>query len=1125
MAHYLGLPSGNWSNLLSSGSWSGPLAAALVKQFDGDDAAIRGDSAHFWPYGLNYDSEWSAVSSYRQIAMVYAMRGDLGIGPKTPASSATVVNLTATDALGESGFNYLSTWNDNHFAHAGASYFTGNYGLRTPANGSSFTFAGDSLTLNNRADPNGGLLLKGTGTTAITTIRELVLDGGWIHHYTTTSDVPRIAGHITVASDSTIHAKQGDIVIASTISGTGGLTIAATDAPTTDARYVRFQGFNNTFAGSINVAGRFELGVGTLQRFVLGEGGVSNAITGPTAGKVRLNGTIRIEGNGIAMEPGASWTLVSAANTVYGDTFAVDGFTADAGVWTNGHGMVFSPATGRLTAVAAPGEAQWVGETSASWNAATNWGGEEAAAGRRLVFGAAGASGPTLSDNLMTPATHTIAGIRFTSEAPAYTLTPWLSVNGFSLSAGVVNESQQRQTIAESIAVPQERTRFTTSSGGGDLSVTGRISGAGGITKAGLGTLVLSGTSTYSGATRVEAGTLELTGQLAATSRLVMAGGTFAAARAGGATQGFNGLMLMAGDSTVAVTSGSGTVSLGGITHLAGGVVTFDPGAGGIATSASLTNGILGPWALHGSGTSARYATVSGGGVAKNISATVLSGSSVLGDVPSGDTKTVNYEVTSGGVFAAMGANRSINTLTSRGSGFLQAASNSCNLTVNGILNAGTGPVLISGNTPLGVIVGDSRELVVVAESSSVSLMHGVADNPAGASGLTKAGPSTLTLAGTSTYTGPTTVAAGILQIGNNTSIGFASPAIVNEGSLIFYHTNAVTYAGAISGHGAVAKAGAGRLTLTGPSSFDGPIVVSTGTLALAANATLGPLGEHAGGLSISTGAGLAYQASGYQRLAGPLSGNGSLSVTSGTLVLGAANPFTGGITVSTGASLLVEHPQAIGSARVLTVSGGRVQMAAGTALRGLTVTGLGAVDLGVGSMTVAAGGISESHLKTLVASGRGDGTWNGTTGIVSSATADATARGEFRAIGWIVRDDGGITVGYAAPGDVNLDGDVDLLDAAGFLAGGAFDQTTTGVWGDGDYNYDGLVDVLDVADALATNLFDTGGYLPAASAASSPIATVPEPQVSLLIGAAVAACGVRRLGRNTRSFCGSPTA
>jgi hypothetical protein len=34
------------------------------------------DSQHFWPYGLNYESEWSTVNGPRQARIVAAMKLD-----------------------------------------------------------------------------------------------------------------------------------------------------------------------------------------------------------------------------------------------------------------------------------------------------------------------------------------------------------------------------------------------------------------------------------------------------------------------------------------------------------------------------------------------------------------------------------------------------------------------------------------------------------------------------------------------------------------------------------------------------------------------------------------------------------------------------------------------------------------------------------------------------------------------------------------------------------------------------------------------------------------------------------------------------------------------------------------
>jgi hypothetical protein len=121
------------------------------------------------------------------------------------------------------------------------------------------------------------------------------------------------------------------------------------------------------------------------------------------------------------------------------------------------------------------------------------------------------------------------------------------------------------------------------------------------------------------------------------------------------------------------------------------------------------------------------------------------------------------------------------------------------------------------------------------------------------------------------------------------------------------------------------------------------------------------------------------------------------------------------------------------------------------------------------------------------ILSGLGDGSWNGTSGITSSTAAANTAAGAPRAIGWLDNGGGSVTFAFAAPGDTNLDGLVDILDAANFLSGGKFDSGTPASWNQGDFTYDGFVDILDAASFLSTGLFDAGPYnTPAPQAASA---------------------------------------
>lgn len=352
MAHYVGLP--NWSSwngtssgLMAGGVWSGSQGSQLIQQFEGDGVQLHGDSQHFWPYGLNYDSEWSELAAQRQVALAYAMRADMGIGPTAHPSSATTVNLTATDAVGESGFNYKTTWSDGYFAHASANYYTGDFAIRTPASANSFTFAGGSLTLNNTNGVNGGLYYKGTGTTGVITFNNLILNGGLIQHLNASTDLFQLDGNLTVQSASGISPKQGNINILADVHGTAPLTVQ------TGGRYsVRFYSNNNDFTGNLINTSRFELASGANFKFAIGDPGVNNAITGPTAASTLLNGTFELDIAGAAYNYGNSWQLVTSANTTYGATFNFSGFTNNGGIWSDGS-FKYNQATGVLSV--APG--------------------------------------------------------------------------------------------------------------------------------------------------------------------------------------------------------------------------------------------------------------------------------------------------------------------------------------------------------------------------------------------------------------------------------------------------------------------------------------------------------------------------------------------------------------------------------------------------------------------------------------------------------------------------------------------------------------------------------------------------------------------------------------------------
>ncbi|MFM7243266.1 MAG: PEP-CTERM sorting domain-containing protein [Planctomycetaceae bacterium] len=278
------------------------------------------------------------------------------------------------------------------------------------------------------------------------------------------------------------------------------------------------------------------------------------------------------------------------------------------------------------------------------------------------------------------------------------------------------------------------------------------------------------------------------------------------------------------------------------------------------------------------------------------------------------------------------------------------------------------------------------------------------------------------------------------------------------------------------------------------------------------------------------------------------LSGFATLTVASGSHVVAApvvfadsatvtvaggsaAVAFTGGITASgrtitkTGSGSMAV-PLLDNAA--LAVTQGTVQLGtegpSASSLVSLTIsdTAGGALDLGVGSVTVAAGGITKVALIADLVAGRAGGSWTGP-GIRSMAAAADVARGVPRAVGWVENGDGSLLAAYAAPGDTNVDWVLDILDASNFLAFGRFDTGQAASWIEGDFGYDGIVDILDVADFFATGLYDAGGYNAASGPAFSQlgssdagVAAVPEPATWPLVAAAVALTSARRRHRRT---------
>ncbi len=136
------------------------------------------------------------------------------LGPNRVASTVT---LTASDPIGSASFAASGNWSDGLAPSAGKTYETYRFRLRTPADGTSRTFAGQALAIT-----GGGITWKGTSSSS-TTINNLTLNGD-CEFIQAGSGTWTLAGVLTVKSDEAMmRAANGPITLSASLIGNGNL--------------------------------------------------------------------------------------------------------------------------------------------------------------------------------------------------------------------------------------------------------------------------------------------------------------------------------------------------------------------------------------------------------------------------------------------------------------------------------------------------------------------------------------------------------------------------------------------------------------------------------------------------------------------------------------------------------------------------------------------------------------------------------------------------------------------------------------------------------------------------------------------------------------------------------------
>ena len=576
-----------------------------------------------------------------------------------------------------------------------------------------------------------------------------------------------------------------------------------------------------------------------------------------------------------------------------------------------------------------------------------------------------------------------------------------LSVTGDgNLGAGAVTLSGGHLTVTgdgtiDNAIVLAQAATLTTSNSGTVVTLSGTISGSGTLTKAGSGTLVLSGTANSAAAwdTKVTSGTLQVTSDAnLGSGTLTFSGGFFKISATttidnaivlgvaatpitvdSGVTATLSGVISQSGGSQAVNKSGSGTLvltganSYTGYTNLNSGTLRV-AATGVLHASSTINYNQNGSLEITGTGTFVNAFSVKSAGALINEQDVTLSGL---------------ITNTAAGARALTKSGAGTLTLTNSGNAVASAASSG---TVGLTISAGTVSVagddqLLAGTVTLGggtlAVTGTGAVTIDNAFALStgggtVSYANtGAGDSLAlsgaitGTGALTKAGAGSVTLSGVNTYSGGTTVSAGTLA-GTTSSL---QRAITNNGTVVFDQSTDGTYAGAMSGSGALTKLGTGTVTLSGANSYSGGTTVSAGTLTGTTSSLQG---------AITNNAAVVFDQSTDGTYAGAMSGTGTLTkLGAGTVTLSGVSTLSGATAVSAGTLLVT------GSLN----GGGTISIASGA-----TLGGTGSL---AGAVTVGSGGI--------IAAGTGVGTLvlgNGLT-IASGGTLSAEIAGSTPGTGY----------------------------------------------------------------------------------------------------------------------------
>lgn len=787
-------------------------------------------------------------------------------------SVAAGVTLGDASSSGRLALNGVTTARSITLGTGGGSIFSAGGTGASRINGSitgdgSLTLDGD-LTIGGVNSYTGATTIA-SGTTRAATIKAFSTGGAMIvaggalldlNSFDQTVGSLAGAGNIALGSAAlTTNGNNGNTIFDGAISGAGSLVKTGSGALTLTGA--------NTYSGGTTVSDGDLIGTTTsVQGNIANDGRVTfdQVTSGTYAGAMTGGGALIKAGSGAVTLSGAnsySGGTSVAAGTLIGTTSSLQGNVANNGV------VIFDQA----------GSGTYSGVTTG--------------AGALIKTGAGTVS--FAGGNTYTGSTTVAAGVLRAAIANAFSANSTTEVAG-GAALDLANLDQAVGSLSGAGAVLLGSGRLTTNGNNASTLFSGVLSGTGGLVKAGSGVLALTGANTYSGGTTVTAGILlgnstSLQGPIANNALVIFdqsANGTFAG--------------VMSGTGALSKT-GLGTLTLGGANSFSGGTTITGNGAVAIAADAALgaaagavtlgdtlSRGTL----IFGTGSSfaaARPFLLGAGGSTFDTAGTAaitlngtIGGSGTLTKAGTGTLTLGGVNSYTGGTLIAEGVLRAAVANAFAAIGTVSIAAGAT-LDLNGF-DQSLPSVAGAGSIALG-----PATLVTGGDDSS-SLFAGVIS---GSGSLVKTGGGTLTLTGANTYTGGTTVSGGALA----GDAGSLQGDIRNDAVVVFDQNPDGTFAGSMSGSGALVKNGSGALTLAGANTYTGGTIINGGTIFATTTSLQGTIVNNA---LISIGG----NADGI--FSGILAGSGSIAkFGAGTLSLFGTHPLTGTTTVAQGTLLL----------------------------------------------------------------------------------------------------------------------------------------------------------------------------------------------------------------------------